>query len=609
MPDISILFLPTPSGLDPEPALRSVLASELQSWELWVPESIAAASWLQDPRVRAWPWPVSEAEFSLQGLMAQCVERAAGRYLAWIEPRHRWTPTKLGAQYAAIEAEPDVAIVASGVAGSILPIQESDLAVQLAVSDVLDGWSNALVRREVCVAALEHLKGEDALSIAPELLPFVATDWFGAVAVAQSAIALKIDVAISTNAIALVASDIEPISPLQAPRIWDTWQTRTALAERIEARQFARIEGIGATVYGDWRIKARSNRLKLQVAEALDWLYDLAGNGESKVPKTDAISTIENLLDNIHAALRQLRQDPEFPTLSALHDTTIRAIALHHPAVASLDPSLRPANPAEQWRAALCPNPTPTASVGIPVYNGAATIAATIDSILAQTHTDFELIVIDDGSTDNTGEIVATFDDPRLRLLRFENAGLAASRNRAMQVARAEYISFIDADDLWTPDKLADQLQALRDSPRAAVAYSFTDYIDDAGEHLRSGSHITVDGDALPHLLLTDFLENGSNVMVRRSACERVGGFDENLPAAEDWDFLLKLAARYPFVCVPKPQILYRLTDSAMSFDVKRQERAWLDVLERAFDSVPTPFSSEERRVGNGCRSRWSPSP
>ncbi|MCF3623160.1 glycosyltransferase family 2 protein, partial [Planktothrix agardhii] len=117
----------------------------------------------------------------------------------------------------------------------------------------------------------------------------------------------------------------------------------------------------------------------------------------------------------------------------------------------------------------------PKISVIIPVYNGEKTIQKTIESVLQQTWQDFELIVINDGSQDATLEILSSIQDPRLRILSYSNAGLASSRNRGITEATGEYISFLDADDLWTPDKLEAQFQALEEHPEAAVAYSWTD--------------------------------------------------------------------------------------------------------------------------------------
>src|SRR3712207_3352824 len=113
----------------------------------------------------------------------------------------------------------------------------------------------------------------------------------------------------------------------------------------------------------------------------------------------------------------------------------------------------------------------PLISVIIPVYNGEKTIQETIESVLNQTFPSFELIVINDGSHDSTLDIVSSIKDPRIKVFSYPNAGLSASRNRGISVACGEYVSFIDADDLWTPDKLEAQYKALQANPQAAVAY------------------------------------------------------------------------------------------------------------------------------------------
>ena len=222
-------------------------------------------------------------------------------------------------------------------------------------------------------------------------------------------------------------------------------------------------------------------------------------------------------------------------------------------------------------------------SVIIPVFNGAKTIKETIDSILNQIFQNLELIIIDDGSKDTTLEVVKSFSDSRIKVFSYPNAGLSASRNRGISQAKGEYISFIDADDLWTPDKLESQWKALQKNPQAAIAYSWTDYIDESSKFIKSGRRIKVNGDAFSKLLLINFLENGSNPLIRQEAFEKIGGFDESLLAAEDIDMWLRLAANYEFVCVEKSQILYRVSTSSMSTNLKRQETASLKVMERAF--------------------------
>jgi glycosyltransferase involved in cell wall biosynthesis len=229
----------------------------------------------------------------------------------------------------------------------------------------------------------------------------------------------------------------------------------------------------------------------------------------------------------------------------------------------------------------------PLISVIIPVYNGEKTIQETIESVLNQTFTDFELIVINDGSQDATLEIVERIQEPRLKAFSYANAGQATSRNRGVSHACGEYISFIDADDLWTPDKLEAQLRALQDNSQAAVAYSWTKCIDELGNFSRRGSHISVSGDVYAKLLLIDFIENGSNPLIRAQAIAEVGGFDESMTPSEDRDLWLRLAARYHFVAVPSPQVLYRQSPNSASANILRMEAASLRVIEQAFSQAP----------------------
>ncbi|EDX76939.1 glycosyl transferase, group 2 family protein [Coleofasciculus chthonoplastes PCC 7420] len=226
-------------------------------------------------------------------------------------------------------------------------------------------------------------------------------------------------------------------------------------------------------------------------------------------------------------------------------------------------------------------------SVVIPVYNGEKTIRQTIESVINQTFSNFELIVIDDGSQDSTLDIVRSISDSRLKVFSFPNAGLATSRNRGIQLASGDYISFIDADDLWTGNKLEAQLKALLDNPQAAVAFSWTDCIDESGQFSRRGNYTTVSGNVYAQLLLTDFIENGSNLLIRSEAFKKVGYFNESLPAAEDWDMWLRLAVNYEFAVVPSPQVFYRLSTTSMSANVVRQEAACLQVIDQAFAQAP----------------------
>lgn len=239
----------------------------------------------------------------------------------------------------------------------------------------------------------------------------------------------------------------------------------------------------------------------------------------------------------------------------------------------------------------------PTISVIIPAFNAEQTILATIKSVQQQTFSDFELIVINDGSTDQTLDLLKTIEEPRLKIFSHDNAGLPVARNRGIAHATGEFITFIDADDLWTPDKLELQLIALKKQPKAGVAYSWTNFLDEDGEFFHEGDPIWFEGDVYAHLLVWNFIASGSNPLIRREAIESIGEFDPTLRSCEDWDFWLRLAARWQFVVVPKPQILYRLSSGTMSSKIKVMEEAHLTVIERAFQSIPTELKPLKSQI------------
>ncbi|MEO1431373.1 MAG: glycosyltransferase [Cyanobacteria bacterium J06633_8] len=239
----------------------------------------------------------------------------------------------------------------------------------------------------------------------------------------------------------------------------------------------------------------------------------------------------------------------------------------------------------------------PLISVIVPVYNGEKTIKETIESVLNQTFVNLELIVIDDGSQDSTLNVVYDIKDSRLKVFSYKNAGVAISRNRGIEKASGEFIAFLDADDLWTSDKLEAQLKALESNPQAAVAYSWVDYINAEGEFLHHGNHITINGNAYKQLLVENVLENGSNPLIRRDALIQIDGFNQSLTPAEDWDMWLRLAACYEFVTVPSPQILYRTLSHSGSTNVLKMEKVCLQLIEQAFNDAPASVQCLKKRA------------
>ena len=229
----------------------------------------------------------------------------------------------------------------------------------------------------------------------------------------------------------------------------------------------------------------------------------------------------------------------------------------------------------------------PRVSVIIPVYNGEKTIQKTVASVLNQTFSDFELLIVNNGSTDATSAIVAGFNDRRIRALSISRSSSARSRNYGITHACGEYLAFLDADDLWLQDKLREQLQALQEAPEAHLAYSWTDHIDEDGNFLYPGTHACFSGHVYQQLLVYDFIESGSNVLLKQEALRGCGGFDESLGTAEDWDLWLRLARSYAVTVVPRVQVLYRHSADSKSFRLSAHKKAIFTVIEHNYAQAP----------------------
>jgi glycosyltransferase involved in cell wall biosynthesis len=211
---------------------------------------------------------------------------------------------------------------------------------------------------------------------------------------------------------------------------------------------------------------------------------------------------------------------------------------------------------------------------------------------------ELEVIVVDDHSTDATIEIVRQdFADPRLRLIQASDLGAAAARNQGLAIARGELIAFLDADDLWHPDKLASQVMQLQAHPEAAMAYSWTHYIDHEGNPLYPGRRWRYEGDVYAALFENNFIESGSNLLIRRSALNHVGGFDPSFTCVHDWELWLRLAEHYPVALVRQVHVQYRQHPGTISSNLKGQEQFSRRVIDEAFRRTP------DRLQGHRCSS------
>lgn len=194
----------------------------------------------------------------------------------------------------------------------------------------------------------------------------------------------------------------------------------------------------------------------------------------------------------------------------------------------------------------------PKTTAIITTFNRVKFLSQAVESVLAQTLTDFELIVLDNSSCDGTSDVMARYTDPRVRYHRHEAMGISEQRNLGISLASSNYVAFLDDDDVWLPNKLAEQLKVMEQSVTATgLVYGGFRFYDDTGR--RWGQHTpTLTGSVLDGLLWTrnPFCGSASNPMLDRRCVIEVGGYDTRMLVGEDWELYLRLAERYELVGV-----------------------------------------------------------
>lgn len=238
----------------------------------------------------------------------------------------------------------------------------------------------------------------------------------------------------------------------------------------------------------------------------------------------------------------------------------------------------------------------PLVSIVIPAYNAEPFIERTLRSALRQTYAALEIIVVDDGSTDRTAAIVTEFAraNSRLRMISIPNGGVARARNLGIERSAGAYVAFLDADDLWHPTKVEEQVRALelKGGDDWAACYVLHRGINRDDEVLYTSRNPAVSGYILARHFFSYFVGNGSSLLVRREAAIAVGGFDpwyadNGIGGTEDLDFELKLAARYRIVGLPLYLVGYRLYDGNMSSNRERMARALMTTINRHLVANP----------------------
>jgi glycosyltransferase involved in cell wall biosynthesis len=198
----------------------------------------------------------------------------------------------------------------------------------------------------------------------------------------------------------------------------------------------------------------------------------------------------------------------------------------------------------------------PLISVIIPTYNRSSLVLEAVDSVFRQTFTDFELIVIDDGSTDETVEVFKPYKG-RFEYCRQNNRGVSAARNQGLRMARGQWIAFLDSDDYWLPEKLETQIHFFSQTPEALICQTEEIWIRHGRRLNPLNKHQKLSGDIFaPSLRLC--LVSPSAVMIKKELFDRVGCFDETLPACEDYDLWLRISSQLPIYLIDQPLVVKR---------------------------------------------------
>ena len=245
---------------------------------------------------------------------------------------------------------------------------------------------------------------------------------------------------------------------------------------------------------------------------------------------------------------------------------------------------------------------TPLVSIVIPTYNRSELLRMSVESALAQTYPNVEIIVVDDGSTDDTAALVSQYTD-QVTYLKQDNQGVAAARNAGFRASAGEYATFLDDDDLIMPTKIEHQVQVLASRPEVGLVHCRYYYADKDG-NLLDKVGLLPEGEVLEELLCGNFVWMGAP-LIRRQCLDRAGYFDQEIPSViADWDLWLRIAlAGTPFACVQEPLGAYRVQQDSMLANVAELERATFTVFDKVFANPQLP--ADAVAVKEHARGRW----
>lgn len=233
-------------------------------------------------------------------------------------------------------------------------------------------------------------------------------------------------------------------------------------------------------------------------------------------------------------------------------------------------------------------------SVVIPSYNSARYLTAAIDSVLAQTYENFEILVVDDGSTDETKDVLKRYENS-IRYLYKPNGGVSSARNHGIENAKGEYLAFLDADDAWLPEKLEKQIIELEKNAGRACYAAFT-ACDEKLNPLRVVQNQRSENALRDLLVRGNVIGTPSAVIIEKKLLKEIGGFDLGLSQCADWEMWVRVAAHAEFFGVEESLVLYREHESNMSRNARLLEKDSLLVLEKGFAAIDLPDEIREQK-------------
>jgi len=234
----------------------------------------------------------------------------------------------------------------------------------------------------------------------------------------------------------------------------------------------------------------------------------------------------------------------------------------------------------------------------MPTYNRANYITYAIDSVLSQSYPNFELLVVDDGSTDNTKDIVTPYlEDPRVHYIYKENGGQSSGRNLGFKNSKGDYICFLDSDNVWFNNKLETCIEAAAKNPDYGVIYGNVLTIDEKGHVISKVSRDRHSGWITAQLLKDNFVTINT-ATIKRECYENMGGLDESFLRAPDYEFWLRLSTQYKFLYIPEHMAQYRIMKDQISTDKDGRFKANKEILDHFLELHPESVSNLQKRIG-----------